>query len=324
MSNISRRRAELIANTVLETILSSYGLSRPGDIYPWLELAGTSPKFELRNPESLAGAAAALRSPAGRFRFHVDLASAQPGSTHPMVAALQDAAIALSLGEPIEHPLETDPRDGGQRYKSVMSVRVVPSAGIALSSEAMPFHQDGLGSAGSIRFVAMCLDSGPSAGGRQLYSNALAQGLVLADRHWDRFVAATQLDALTVTRLAGKQHVSITGPMFYVDECGIPAAFFRGQGGEYAIMPSASVSPWFEDHCQAVSAAAHVEVLAPGDCLVVDNLSMVHARDSFEEDPAALRRLSRKWYAIQPSRVGVWTREPFRLNASIYGDATLR
>ncbi|MGU3643418.1 TauD/TfdA family dioxygenase [Microbacterium sp. C23T] len=313
-----RRQRESIAELVLERILTTYALSRPAEITPWLEDGTSSSAYDLEAPNELLAAASALRSPTGRFRFHVEMAETALGQVHPMVNALRAADGVLQLGEEIEHPLELDPRDESQLYKSVMTVRVVPSSGVALSSEAMPFHQDGLGSAGSIRYVAMCLDAGPRAGGRQLYSNVLAHGLLLADTHWDRFVDATQPDALTVTRLAGKQHVSVTGPLFYIDESGIPAAHFRGDGGEYAITPSAEVASWFGDFTRTVASSAKSEELAPGDCLVVDNLAMVHARDAFDDREDAIRRLSRKWYAIEPSRVGVWTREPFRLHEPTY------
>jgi hypothetical protein len=317
-------RDESVAATVLARMLAKYGLSQPGEIVPFLLTPPPSSVYQMDTPMGLQEAADALRSPTGRFRFHVQLARTAPGDVHPMVSALRRAANALQLGTEMEHPLEHDSRDDGQLYRSVMTVRVVPSSGVALSSESMAFHQDGLGSAGSVQFIGMCLDSGPSTGGRQLYSNVLAQGILLAHLHWDRFVCATRRDALTIARNSGGQQVSVTGPLFYIDESGLPAAHFRSEGGEYTIRPSESVATWFSEFARAVADAAQTEVLTPGDCLVVDNLSMVHARDAFTEEGGATRRLSRKWYAIESRRAAVWTAEPLRLDPATYGSAAVR
>ncbi|MDG4831467.1 TauD/TfdA family dioxygenase [Solwaraspora sp. WMMD1047] len=224
------------------------------------------------------------------------------------------------LGREIEHPLEHDDRDQHRDFTSVVTVRSVPSAGAALSTDRLPFHQDGLGTAGSVRYVAMCLDHGPIAGGSQFYVNLLAHGLLLAHRNWNRFVDATQADALTVTRFSGSQAVSVTGPMFYVDETGVPAAHFRAGGGEYEVMPSPQVAPWFVEFLRSLSHAAESVSLLSGDCIVVDNLSVAHARSAFTESDTHCRRLSRKWYAIDPTRTSVWNQASFRLDRTIYRD----
>lgn len=318
----TRAREQAIAEAVLQAILDAYGFGSPAEALPWLDDPQPAPRYEVADAAGAMSAAAALRSPAGRFRLRVDIAGAAIGDVHPMIRALRAAEGLLRLGQEIEHPLERDPRDVTQPFEGVMTVRTVPQSGIALSSDAMPLHQDGLGSAGSIRFVAMCLDSGPSTGGTQLYSNVLAHGLALAHENWERFVEATRVDALTVTRHTGKQHASVTGPLFYLDESGLPAAHFRGVGGEYAITPNPDVARWFGGFADRLAESAQVEQLEPGDGIVVDNLAMAHARDAFAESDGAVRRLSRKWYAIRPDRTAVWAREPFRLDPAVYGSGS--
>jgi hypothetical protein len=306
-----------IADAVLDAMLSRYGLSHPRGILPWLASPQAPRQFDLREPGDLADAAAVLRSPIGRIRFRIDLEDRE-SDVHPMVRALRNANDVLALGQEVEHPLEHDDRDQERRYSSVVTVRAVPSAGIALSTGRLPLHQDGVGTEGSVRFIAMCLDRGPVSGGGQFYANLLAHGLLLAYRNWHRFVDATQADALTVTRFSGSQAASVTGPMFYVDETGMAAAHFRANGGEYEARPNPRVAAWFEEFSRSLAQSAESEAVSPGDCLVVDNLSVAHARSAFTESDATPRRLSRKWYAIASSRANVWNRPSFRLNRAVY------
>ena len=300
-------------------MLSYYGLTRPDEIEPWLNSRPSGPLLDLQDAAELTVAAAALRSPIGRFRFRVDFRNPERFDTHPMVLALRRANGVLELGDEIEHPLEYDDRDHDSHFSSVVGVRAVRSAGVALSSDRLPLHQDGLGTSGSVRYVAMCLDRQPATGGDQAYVNILARGIQLAHRNWKQFIDATRLDAITIVRSSGSQRIGVKGPMFYVDEAGIPAVHFRVAGGEYTVQPSTRVAPWFDEFVTGAERSVTTEQFTPGDCVVVDNLSVVHSRTAFVDSHSTQRRLSRKWFAIDSARKQLRNETSFRLAPQIYG-----
>lgn len=273
----------------MEHMLGRYGLSHPREILPWLQGMQSTSVVDLEDDPQAERAARDLRSPLGRMRFTLAVGGYDKRTTHPMLVALRQADAVLQLGTEISHPLEQDNRDLEQQFMSVVTVRSVASAGLALSPGDLPLHQDGMGTAGSVRFISMCLDSGPATGGGQLYSNLLAEGLWLANTRWDRFVEATQVDAISVTRFAGSRAMSVTGPLFYVDGTGLAAAHYRADGGEYTVKASDAVSSWLGDFRQSLAAHSRSEKIAPGDCLVVDNLAMAHARSAFADGKDSVR-----------------------------------
>lgn len=320
---IDWKRASATADAVLECMLTHYGLKSPADIEPWLMPAPSAHTFDLRNPAELSIAASELRSPIGRIRFHVAIDGLAPNVVHPMMSELRSCQETLALGEEVLHPLEQDDRDRPAHFRDVVSIRHVPHAGIALSSSHLPFHQDGLGTGGSVRFIAMCLDQAPLLGGDQSYVNVLAHGIRLANRNWRRFVEATQIDALTIRRVTGSQRIDVTGPVFYVDQAGLPAVHFRVTGGEYVAETNSAVSAWFGGFVDELTESASVESFNSGDCIVVDNLSVVHARTNFVEGDTS-RRLSRKWFAISESRVSVRGEVSLRLSPDVYRGEAIR
>lgn len=309
-----------VADAVLECMLAHYGLKRPAEVEQWLQPQMQTRAFDFGDSAAPAIAAHELRTPIGRIRFHVSLGESEPGEVHPMMGALRQCRDTLALGDEIRHPLESDTRDRSNHYSGVVSIRRVQSAGIALSDEQLPFHQDGLGTAGSVRFVSMCLDQAPVSGGDRSYVNVLAHGIRLANRNWRGFVEATKLDALTIERASGSQRIAVTGPMFYVDEIGIPAVHFRSAGGEYVTRTNSGVSLWFSSFVAELTLSATRESMEPGDCVIVDNLSVAHSRMAFVQGTVA-RRLSRKWFAIAGARALIRNETSLRLSAEVYGFA---
>jgi len=305
------------AEMVLERMLTHYGLSHPSEIDSWILRPQRAQTCDLRDPAGVWEAAHQLRTPVGRVHFRVQASASRHLGTHPMVVSLRRVQEELDLGMEITHPLESDTRDHLGRFSDVVSIRKVPSAGVALSARYLPFHQDGLGTAGSVRFISMCLDQAPECGGDQSYVNVLAHGIRLANNHWRRFVEATMTDALTIARVAGSQQIAVTGPMFYVDDTGLPASHFRIGGGEYFVRPNALISTWLADFNRCLGDFAVTEPMKTGDCLLLDNLSMAHSRANFVESRVG-RRLARKWYAISDARSSVRGESTLRLSREVY------
>jgi hypothetical protein len=311
----------LIAEQVLERALAKYELRRPSDIAEWL----VNPKAifidNLEDEVQARAAANALRSPSGLFTFHVNLGDPQTTNLHPLVVKIRDAEPTLRLGTEISHPLESDSRDLERKFDGVVTLRNLRASGIALSAAHLPLHQDGLGWAGSVRFVAMCLDRKAADGGEQQYANVLGHAIALAARSWRDFVSATALDAVTVTRTCGSQRIAVTGPLIYVDSTGLVATNFRMPGGEYTVRAN-EASGWLARLMRAISDdATHVKqrLTEPGTAVLLDNLSIAHSRTGFTEYYRGQRRLARKWYAISPDRVAASGCSQMFLTPDIYG-----
>lgn len=172
----------------------------------------------------------------------------------------------------------------------------------AETSEMFSSHNDGLGYAGLIRHVIMCLDRSPMAGGYTYFRNLVALAPALAGSDPEAFEALFLPDAITALRPRGKGAIRVTSPVFFVGRDGDPQVFFRIASGEYRI--SWREHPALDRARRVLEEAAapfgpgsrFVHFMRPGDTVLVDNAHVVHGRTPFLDPPDGGRVLARKWY----------------------------
>ncbi|HTU47436.1 MAG TPA: hypothetical protein VMF91_20405 [Bryobacteraceae bacterium] len=231
-----------------------------------------------------------------------------PRLHHPLHDMAAQLADILPLRYPIPHPLENHPHTVSTFGNCDGTVKIyrVPDKGVALGTDGMAMHQDGLGSGGTVEAAALYADSGGLGGGFTCFQNLVLASLLLAHTDRSAFDHLFLPDALTVHRTTGSRALKITGPVLFLGETANPQLFFRVPDGEYQVRyrdePALErgISFLFRFARPLANGSTFVHLSNPGHGCYVRNQVVVHGRTRFVDSQIGARRvLARKWYASE-------------------------
>jgi Taurine catabolism dioxygenase TauD, TfdA family len=230
---------------------------------------------------------------------------------HPLLALAAALRAGVDLGLPVAHPMEGHPEavarlgrpDGTLKlYDLPIPEHVDKYREQAETNELFAAHNDGLGYAGLIQHAVLTLDRAALAGGYTYFTNLVALAPALAAADPAAFAALFLPDAITALRARGKGAIRVTSPVFFLGRSGQPQVFFRIASGEYVIEwrdhPAlARARDILERVCAPFAPGSRfVQLMRPGDTVVINNRHVVHGRTAFIDPPDGGRVLARKWF----------------------------
>lgn len=230
----------------------------------------------------------------------------------PLLALAAQLKDFLGPSYPIAHPKEIESDSSiGLRPAGVKIYDHGPGNTFATSNNKdFVLHQDGLGSAGSVRTVILYMESPPLAGGYNCFQNLARAALDLSVADREAYRALFLPDAITIIRPTGNRALKVTGPVLYLDEEGRGRVNFVGvsparpvddyevkwssdpdarRGLEYMLQCCTHFGPG-STFCQMSRAASGV---------IFDNTCLTHGRTAFWDSAEldAQRIVWRKWFA---------------------------
>jgi Taurine catabolism dioxygenase TauD, TfdA family len=249
------------------------------------------------------------------------VAKRTPGrDDQPLLALTEQLKDDIDLYYPITHPKETNGIRGGM-LRPTGGVRIYDdrSGQVFATSNNNDFvlHQDGLGSAGSVRTVILYMECPPLVGGYSYFQNLVHVALNLASTDEEAYRKLFLPDAITITRPTGSRALQVTGPVLYIDDEGHARVNFVGvspahpvgdyevrwssdadarRGLEYLLLHSRPFAPR--------SVFCHLSRAASG--IIFDNTCLVHGRTAFVDatEVGGQRVVWRKWFASNQRNSG--------------------
>lgn len=229
---------------------------------------------------------------------------------HPLLDFAAQLAVNVSIGHPVDHPMEgypkarSGPQDGTLKlYNRPTSPGVNKYREQAQTNEMFDAHNDGLGYAGLIKTSIITLDRPPLWGGYTFFQNLVRLSIAIAADDPDAFQALFLPDAITALRPGGKRAIQVSSPVFFLGRDGEPQVFFRISSGDYRITwrkhPALErAQRILHRACAPFSADSRfVHFMQPGETVVIDNRHIVHGRTPFIDGPSYTGRvISRKWF----------------------------
>jgi hypothetical protein len=238
-------------------------------------------------------------------------------SPHPLVALTAQLAGTLELEYPIAHPKEQGTSEKGMSSASG-GVKVYDhGTGQTFSTSTnadFALHQDGLGSTGAVRTVALYMESPPIAGGYNCFQNLARVALQLFMRDRQAFRKLFLPDAITITRPSGNRSIRVTGPVLYLDDEG------RGRVNFVGVSPDHPSDDYKVNWSSDSDARRGLEFMLrhgtffapgstfchmdrPGSGVIFDNTDLIHGRTRFIDAPelGVRRMVLRKWFASTAS-----------------------
>ena len=175
-----------------------------------------------------------------------------------------------------------------------------------MASGELDFHQDGLGSGGTVEAAILYAEEGPLWGGYTCFCNIVNLALELARDDIESFRSLFRHDAVTIFRTSGSRAIKITSPILFIGEQKEPQVFFRCPGGEYDVDWDHSDKAlergvrFLLKHTQPFSTGTSFAALARrGFGCIIRNNCVLHGRTAFIDGsiPGTKRMLSRKWFS---------------------------
>jgi hypothetical protein len=231
---------------------------------------------------------------------------------HPLLNLAEQLTVDVSIGHAVAHPMENQPEASARSSLpdgtlKLYNLAISPGAGgyreQAQTNEMFDAHNDGLGYAGLIKTSIITLDQPPFWGGYTFFQNLVRLSIAIAADDPDAFETLFLPDAITALRPGGKRAIRVCSPVLFLGRDGEAQVFFRVSSGGYQIT-------WREHPalerarrilhraCMPFSADSRfVNLMQPGETVIIDNRHIVHGRTPFIEGPNGTRRIiSRKWF----------------------------
>jgi alpha-ketoglutarate-dependent taurine dioxygenase len=231
-----------------------------------------------------------------------------------LLALAEQLKDSLELSYPIAHPKEMEMESDSSIALRLPGVKIYDHGRghtfATSNNKDFVLHQDGLGSAGSVRTVILYMESPPLAGGYNCFQNLARAALNLAAVDKEAYRALFLPDAITIIRPTGNRALKVTGPVFYLDEEG------RGKVNFVGVSPARPVGDYEVHWSSDPDARRGLEYMlrccvhfGPGSTfcqmsrassgVIFDNTCLTHGRTAFWDSTqiGAQRIVWRKWFA---------------------------
>jgi hypothetical protein len=198
---------------------------------------------------------------------------------HPLVALGEQLNGVLPCGHQMRYAIMA--KDGTGK---IVSTRRPVS--LARSNQALPAHQDGMGSGARAKVVGLWADSVAAVNPRTFTQNLLRVAVDLRNSDEAAFRALFYPDAVTIVRKT--DGVTVVSPALLLDHKKAPRVFFRAPSVEYdvtsASRPAARRGIDYLARYSQVDApgSAYIELSPPGSGLLFDNRANVHGRSGYQ------------------------------------------